>query len=100
MKEITKAVPLDDSELENVAGGAGGAGYYMTVGSCSLGYLPLPPQPFWDQFHELAQMLPGAQVFTYGQTTGGTWANGASCTYAYVCYNGTWGWANSSYLRY
>ena len=100
MKEITKAVPLDDSDLENVAGGARGDGYYMSVGSCSQGYLPLFPQPVWDQYRELAQLWPGYQVFTYGRTTRGTWTNGTSCTYTYVCYNGKWGWADSSCLRY
>ena len=99
MKEITKAVPLDESELENVAAGYGGGGYYMSVGICPDGYLPLSPQPCWDQYHELAQLWPGYQVYTYGQTRGGTWMNGARCTYTYVCYNGTWGWANSSCLN-
>jgi hypothetical protein len=39
------------------------------------------------------------QVFTYGETTNGTGLNGVPCTYRYVNWNGTWGYANASFLR-
>ena len=90
---------INNEELENVNGGYGsGAGFYMTVGNCNGGYLALRPQPYWDQYHELAQLYPGYQVFTYGATTNGTGLNGVPCTYRYVSYNGVWGWANASFL--
>jgi hypothetical protein len=38
------------------------------------------------------------QVFTYGETTNGTGLNGVPCTYRYVNWNGTWGYANASFL--
>lgn len=90
---------LSDDELDAVSGGFGGGGYYMTVGDCNGGYLPLCPQPVWDQNHELARLWPGHAVFTHGQATRGTGRNGVPCTYNYVCFNGTWGWANSSFMR-
>ena len=90
---------IDGQELEDVNGGQGQAGYYMTVGDCNGGYLALRPQPVWDQYHELAQMYPGYQVFTYGATTRGTGLNGVPCSYTYVMWNGDWGWANSAFLR-
>ena len=90
---------LEGQELEDANGGYGNGGYYMTVGPCNGTYLALRPQPIWDQYHELAQMWPGNQVFTYGQTSRGTGLNGVPATYTYVCFNGTWGWANSSFLR-
>ncbi len=90
---------LDDEEVESVSGGARGAGYYMTVGYCNGSYLALRPQPFWDQYHEIAQLYPGDEVFTYGATTNGTGLNGVSCSYTFVSFNGTWGWANSAFLH-
>ena len=68
---------IDGQELEDVNGGQGQAGYYMTVGDCNGGYLALRPQPVWE----------------------GTGLNGIPCTYTYVCWNGIWGWANSAFLR-
>ena len=93
-----KKVIIDGAELEDVSGGSGGNGYYMTVGNCNGGYLALRPQPVWDQYHELGQLYPGYQVFTYGGTTRGTGLNGVPCTYTYVCFNGTWGWVNSAFI--
>ena len=90
---------MDDAELMQVNGGAGGSGYYMTVGDCGGGSLALRPQPVWDQYHEIAHLYPGYQVFTYGQTTRGTGKQGEPCSYTYVCWNGNWGWANSAFLR-
>ena len=90
---------IDGQELENVTGGTAGSGYNMTVGDCGGGYLALRPQPGWDQYHEIAQLYPGYQVFTYGATTPGTGLNGTPCSYTYVCFNGNWGWANSAFLR-
>ena len=81
---------LNDAELMEVNGGAGGSGYYMTVGDCGGGSLALRPQPVWDQYHEIAHLYPGYQVFTYGQTTRGTGKQGEPCSYTYVCWNGTW----------
>ena len=96
---IRKA-PLPEETLDQVNAGYGsGSGFYMTVGNCNGGYLALRPQPVWDQYHELAQLYPGYQVFTYGATTRGTGLNGIPCTYTYVKWNGIWGWANSSFLR-
>ncbi len=89
---------LNSEELENANGGIGrGSGWYMTV-NVPKNYLALRPQPYWDQYHELAQLYPGYQVFTYGEITNGTGLNGAACTYRKVCYNGIWGWANAAYL--
>ncbi len=93
-----EGAPLSDAELDEASAGYGGGGYYMTVGNCNGGYLALRPQPVWDQYHELAQLWPGYQVFTYGETTGGTGLNGVPCTYKYVNFNGIWGWAKSSFL--
>jgi hypothetical protein len=93
-----KKVNMNDS-MDEVNGGIGGSGFYMTVGNCNGGYLALRPQPVWNQYQELAQLYPGYQVFTYGQTTRGTGLQGVPCTYPYVCWNGTWGWANSAFLR-
>ena len=93
-----KKVSMNE-ELDSVNGGYGnGSGYYMTVGNCNGSYLALRPEPYWDQYNELSQLWPGYQVFTYGSMTNGTGLNGTACTYTYVCYNGTWGWANSSFL--
>ncbi len=76
-----KMKKIADEELENVNGGVNsGSGFYMTVGNCNGSYLALRPQPIWDQYHELAQLYPGYQVFTYGATTNGTGLNGTPCT--------------------
>ena len=91
---------MSDGELDKVSGGNGrGSGFFMTVGNCNGGYLALRPEPVWDQYHELAQLYPGYQVFTYGATTNDTGLNGVPCCYRYVCWNGIWGWANSAFLR-
>ncbi len=89
---------LNDQELDGINAGYGGGGFFMTVGNCNGSYLALRPQPYWDQYHELARLYPGYQVFTYGATTNGTGLNGISCVYRYVCYNGIWGYANASFL--
>ena len=95
---IRKA-PLPEETLEQVNAGYGsGSGFYMTVGNCNGGYLALRPQPVWDQYHELAQLYPGYQVFTYGATANGTGLHGVPCTYRYVCYDGVWGFANAAFL--
>jgi hypothetical protein len=94
-----KQILNDGQGLEDINAGYGSSGYYMTVGNCNGSYLALRPQPVWDQYNELAKMWPGNQVFTYGAVTRGTGLNGIPCSYTYVCYNGTWGWANSSFLR-
>ena len=70
-----------------------------TVGDCGGGYLALRPQPVWDQYHELQRLYPGYKVFTYGAVTRGTGLNGVPCSYTYVRFNDTWGWANSAFLR-
>jgi hypothetical protein len=70
----------------------------MTVGNCKGSYLALRPQPVWDQYHELARLWPGDQVFTYGQKANGIGLNGVPCSYTYVNFNGIWGWANASFL--
>ena len=91
---------VDGQELENVEGGVGGgAGYTMYVGDCNGGYLALRPQTVWDQYHEIARLYPGYQVFTYGTQAAGTGLYGTPCTYTYVCFNNNWGWANSAFLR-
>ena len=90
---------LTDEEVETVSGGAGGRGFYMSVGYCNGSYLALRPQPVWDQYHEIARLYPGYEVFTYGATTRGTGLNGVSCSYTYVSFNGIWGWANSAFLH-
>ena len=90
---------LNDDEVESVSGGYGSSGHYMTVGDCNGGYLALRPEPFWDQYHEIAKLYPNYQVFTYGKTQRGTGLNGIECSYTYVSFNGTWGWANSAFLR-
>ncbi len=92
-----KKVNMNDS-MDEVNGGIGGSGFYMTVGNCNGGYLALRPQPVWDQYQELAQLYPGYQVFTYGATSNGTGLNGVPCTYRYVNFNGIWGWANAAFL--
>ena len=93
-----KKVSLNE-ELNEVNGGAGaGSGFTMTVGNCNGSYLALRPQPYWDQYHELAQLYPGNTVFTYGATTNGTGLNGTPCTYRWVQFQGIWGWANASFL--
>ncbi len=89
---------LNDEELESVNGGAGCFIWAMTV-SIQSGYLGLRPQPYWDQYHELAQMPNGAAVYTSGQITSGTGINGVQCQYIWVQYNGMQGWANAAYLR-
>ena len=93
-----KKVNMNDS-MDEVNGGIGGSGFYMTVGNCNGGYLALRPQPVWDQYHEIAQLWPGYQVYTYGATTSGTGLNGVPCRYTYVCFNGNWGWVNSAFIR-
>ncbi|MBE7008753.1 MAG: hypothetical protein E7422_06415 [Ruminococcaceae bacterium] len=96
--ELT-AEALTDEVLDKTSGGSGGIGFYMTVGYCNGSDLPLRPEPVWDQYHELARLYPGYQVFTYGACTNGTGLNGSPCTYRYVCYKGMWGWADSAYLH-
>lgn len=95
---------LSEDELEKASGGAsrgagGGTGFYLIVGNCNGSYLALRPEPRWDQYHELARLWPGYQVFTYGATSNGTGLNGTHCEYTYVSYNGIWGWANSAFLH-
>ena len=91
---------INNEELDSVNGGYGsGSGFYMTVGNCNGGYLPLRARPFWEENHILAQLLPGYQVFTYGSTTNGTGLNNTPCTYTYVYYDGLWGWADSAFLH-
>ena len=95
-----KKVALNE-ELNDINGGAGsGNGFYMTVGNCNGSYLALRPEPVWDQYHELAQLYPGWQVFTYGSTTNGTGLNGTPCIYRYVRFGDQWGWANAAFLYY
>ena len=94
-----KKIIVDGQELDDVSGGSGSGGYYMTVGDCNGGYLALRPQTVWDQYHELARLYPGYQVYTYGNTEPGTGLNGVPCQYTYVCWNGIWGWANAAFLR-
>ena len=90
---------IDGQELEGVTGGYGsGSGFYLTVGNCNGSYLALRPEPYGDQYNELAKLWPGYQVFTYGATSNGTSLNGIPCVYTYVNYNGIWGWANSSFM--
>ncbi len=89
---------LTDEELETVSGGAGGGGFYMSVGNCKGSYLALRPQPVWDRYHEITQLYPGYEVFTYGETIDGTGVNGTPCKYRYVQYQGAWGYANASFL--
>ncbi len=89
---------MSEEELQDVIGGVKkNSGWFMTV-NVPKNYLALRPQPYWDQYHEMAQLYPGYQVFTYGEITNGTGLNGAACTYRKVCYNGIWGWANAAYL--
>ncbi len=90
---------LSDEELETVGGGYGGSGHYMTVGNCDGGYLALRPMPFWDPDKVIKRLFPDDQVFTYGSTIRGTGLNGVSCSYTYVSFKGTWGWANSDFLK-
>ena len=100
MEEKKNPNAMSEEELEEVSGGVGGgSGYYLTVGNCNGSYLALRPQPVWDQYHELAHLYPGYQVFTYGTTTNGTGLNGVPCTYRLVCFNGTWGWADAYFLH-
>ncbi len=90
---------LKQEELANIDGGLGGeGGRWMTV-TVQSSYLALRPQPVWNQYHELAQIPNGAQVFTDGQVTNGSTLNGAPCQYRWICYNGQWGWANANNLR-
>ena len=90
----------EEQELDVNAGYGGSQGFWMTVGDCNGSYLALRPEPVWNQYSELAKMWPGQTVFTYGATTRGTGLNGVPCSYTYVQYQDTWGWANSSFLRY
>ena len=91
---------INNEELDKINGGYGsGSGFFMTVGNCNGSYLALRPQPVWDQYHEIAQLYPGYQVFTYGATTSGTGLYGAPCSYTYVRFNDNWGWVNSSFIR-
>ncbi len=89
---------LNSENLENVNGGKGYDAWAMTVCVQSV-YLALRPQPWWDQYHELAQMPNGATVYTSGQITNGTGLNGTPCQYMWVQYNGIQGWANAAFLR-
>ncbi|MCR5627291.1 MAG: hypothetical protein K6F99_08225 [Lachnospiraceae bacterium] len=85
---------LNADDLEGVSGGSG---WYMTVNIPNK-YLTLRPQPYYDQYHELAQLYPGYQLFTYGEITNGTDAQGNKCVYRKVCYNGIWGWVDARYI--
>ena len=92
---------LNDNELQEVSGGYGerrSGGYWMGVGHSEEGYVALRPQPYYDPYHEFAQLYPGCQVYTYGSMTGGTGRNGSKRTYMYVCFQGTWGWVDASCL--
>ncbi|MBR3297123.1 MAG: hypothetical protein IKI65_04720, partial [Firmicutes bacterium] len=72
-KMIAGLNALTEEELEGASGGANrGTGFYLTVGSCNGSYLALRPDTCWDQYHELAQLWPGYQVFTYGNIKDGT----------------------------
>lgn len=98
-KKIAGLNVLTEEELEGASGGFGsGKGFSLTVGNCNGSYLALRPQPCWDQYNELARLWPGYQVFTYGAMSNGTGLNGTPCVYTYVCFNGIWGWANSSFM--
>ena len=93
-----KKAPISEEDLDQVSAGAGGIGYNMRVGNCNGGYLALRPEPVWDQYHELAKLYPGYEVFTYGATAHGIGLNGVPCSYTYVNWSGIWGWANSAFL--
>ena len=92
---------LNDAELQEVSGGYGESrnGHWMSVGRCDDGYVALRPQPYYDPYHEFAQLYPGYQVFTYGHLTNGSDRNNDPCRYMYVRYNGIWGWAEEKYLH-
>ncbi len=92
---------MTEEELESVNGGGAVPNYDMwSMTVCvQSNYLALRPQPYWDQYHELAQMPNGATVYTSGQITNGTGLNGTPCQYMWVQYNGIQGWANAAFLR-
>ena len=90
---------IDGQELEDVNGGQGQAGYYMTVGDCNGTYLALRSGTSYSPYNEIAQLYPGYSVFTNGTIVQGTGINGVACYYRYVCFNGVWGYANASFLR-
>lgn len=92
---------MDEQKLDEVNGGAGGGPWVMTVTDCGGGgsYLALRPEPKWDNARELAKLYPGYKVQTYGTTSRGTTLYGAPASYTYVCFNGTWGWVNSNFIR-
>ena len=92
-----KKIIVDGQELDDVDGGRGASGYYMTVGSCNGGYLALRPQPVWDQYHEIAQLWPGYQVFTYGATTRGTGLSGVPSGFPSID-KVTMGWQKSDLI--
>ncbi len=99
MEEKKNPNEMSDEELEDVSGGFGGrGGFTMTVKNLNGSYLALLPHPVLEQDHELEQLYEGNQVFTTGATASGTGLNGAPCNYRYVCYNGSWGWADAAYL--
>ncbi len=91
---------LNDVDLENVSGGTQGSFCELTVCRTEDGcaYLALRPQPYYDPYHELAQLSPGTNVFTDGSITSGTNRNGGYCQYRRVTYNNITGWANAGCL--
>ncbi len=93
-----KKIRIDDEQLEQISGGNSNAPSNMMVHiSQKNGYLGLRATPSGSA-KEMARLFNADVVETYGSTTPGTDLAGKPCTYVYVGINGTWGWANSSFL--
>ncbi len=91
---------LNNAELEQTAGGNSGMGAYtMRVGDCNGSYLALRDVPNANTSRELAQLYPGYEVVTNGETAvGPAVGGGGNCTYIKVRYNGLEGWVHSSFV--
>ena len=100
MAEIEK---INDQEMEEVAGGAGGNGNRRVVANLQSGYLAVRTAPAFKYENEIqsTKLYNGDIVDITGNYVQGTGINGSPCTYVwvYVPKTGVSGYVNAYYIR-
>ena len=90
------AEKINESNLENVAGGNGypQGELHLAQPHVQSGYLALRNAPAWDDRNEIAQIYPGTRFYVDVKRV----ASGSGYNYFWADYNGLWGWVNASYV--
>lgn len=100
MADINKINP---EELDNVTGGAGGAGVWKTVCNLDGGYLAIRTAPSANYENEINHigLKNGEKVQVTGATVQGTGFGGGTAyyTWVYAPKFGVSGFVNAAYLR-